>query len=328
MSVPERTRNAYSSVTSDLQALDNYVSTTMRRWSDLRGYPFKRRIKTVESLSEKLETGRYSKWSDLDDLYACTIVIPTVSHEADVLEFLGKVFNQVALRGRNTTQKAPEVFRFDSTRFVGKVHAGPDLPYPAGMSDILFEVQVSTAFEYAWAVVTHELVYKSSDFDWRKARLAAQLKASVEQIELVIAGFEANLDFVPRSKHQESDAKQSIVVTFKELIADEIIPQTLEPASWTRFANNLFDLVKSFAKKPSQTPYKVDEFIKAVDVQLRRKDLQPTPTSGSLFQLVASEAHAGRIGGASLENFTIVESPELRDFYGIRDVPKPFNFEA
>ena len=41
-----------------------------------KGYAFLSRSKGIGSLIEKIETGRYASWSAIDDLYACTIVIP------------------------------------------------------------------------------------------------------------------------------------------------------------------------------------------------------------------------------------------------------------
>ncbi|NEQ78695.1 MAG: hypothetical protein F6K23_40335, partial [Okeania sp. SIO2C9] len=51
------------------------VKEALLNFCDAKGYAFTSRIKTIESLAEKIETGRFEKWSDLDDLFACTIII-------------------------------------------------------------------------------------------------------------------------------------------------------------------------------------------------------------------------------------------------------------
>jgi hypothetical protein len=70
------------------------VKSTLVKKCEDEGYAFISRIKTIESLAEKIETGRFKKWSDLDDLFACTVIIPTLSHEKKLLiivkEFLKK----------------------------------------------------------------------------------------------------------------------------------------------------------------------------------------------------------------------------------------------
>ena len=41
-------------------------------------FGFHDRIKTLESVAEKLETGRVESWTELDDLYAATIVVKLI----------------------------------------------------------------------------------------------------------------------------------------------------------------------------------------------------------------------------------------------------------
>lgn len=327
MAVPSRLLNAYSQILADLDAVERYVAQTLRPWCDDRGYPFKGRKKTIESLSEKLESGRYNAWSDIDDLYACTVVVPTSTHEDAVLEFLSSVFTEVETRKRNSTNKQADIFRFDSTRFIGRMTWNPGLDLPEGVEAIQFEVQIPTAFEYAWAVVTHDLVYKADDFDWRKARLAALLKASVEQSELLIAGFEANVETIPKSPHPESDAKREVVHIFKMLINDGLISRELAPASWGRFADNFYALTKSFAGQYA-APTKARELAKAIQARIgeQNPNWYSDLVSGSLFQLVLGMVGAGIIDKANLSKFVVVDSVELRDIHKLEKIPKAFDF--
>jgi hypothetical protein len=259
-------------------------------------------------------------------LYACTIVVPTATHETSVLDFLQKAFNLIELRLRNSTRKPPETFRFDCTRFIGVIREVPGLGLVPGAASIKFEVQIPSAFEHAWSFVTHDLVYKSSDVDWRKARLGAQLKAAVEQIELIIAGFESNLDFVSQSSYPETDAKQRIISRFQQLISEGVVSGGLEPTSWSRFADNVYDLVRSYTRS-SATPHKVDGLLQGVESHLRDTGMARGLMSGSLFQAVIASVSSGAVAGASLNDFVVLDSPELRTFYRITGVPKPFRFD-
>ncbi len=326
MGVPSRILNFYSQQEGSVEAVERYVAQTLRPWCDKRGFPFKGRRKDLQSLSEKLESGRYAKWSDLDDLYACTIVLPTPQHEESVLEFLSQAFTPVEIRRRNSTKKAPDVFRFDSTRFIGSIRVGDGSPLPPHLGMIKFEVQLPTAFEYAWSVVTHDLVYKTDDFDWRKARMAALLKGAVEQIELLIAGFSANVDIIPQSGHPESDAKHAAVAIFKNLIEDGCISPELTPDSWSRFADNLFSLVISYSNR-NAAPRKLKDLTTVVDERARASREYATLAGGSLFQIPLGCINAGIVGGANLSKFVVVDSVELRDIHGMEKVPLPFQFE-
>ncbi|CAL9582328.1 hypothetical protein SUDANB176_05063 [Streptomyces sp. enrichment culture] len=326
MGVPSRILNHYSSEERNVEAVARLVSQTLRPWCDRKGFPFKGRRKSLQSLSEKLESGRYSKWSELDDLYACTIVLPTPQHEEATLEFLSQAFTPVQVRRRNSTKKAPDVFRFDSTRFIGTVRVGEGLPLPQELGLIKFEVQLPTAFEYAWSVVTHDLVYKTDDFDWRKARMAALLKAAVEQIELLISGFSANVGIIPQSSHPESDAKHEAVQAFKSLIEEGFIDRQLTPESWSRFADNLFSLVASYSNR-NAAPQKLLDLTAAIGERARETGEYSTIVSGSLFQIPVGCISAGIVSGANLSKFVIVDSVELRDIHGVEKVPRPFRFE-
>jgi ppGpp synthetase/RelA/SpoT-type nucleotidyltranferase len=327
MPPPSRLSEFYQTSLPAMEAVKSYVSQTLRPWCDRNGYLYAGRIKDLESLSEKIETGRFPSWSSMDDLYACTVVVPTAEHDEKVLKFLQEIFEEVEVRRRNSTKKPPEVFRFDSTRFIGKIRSQVGLDLVPGADAVAFEVQVPSAFEYAWQVVTHDLVYKSENIDWRKARLAAQLKAAVEQIELIIAGFQANVSFVPESSYPEFETKQKIITAFKELMNEGTISGGLAPHRWSRFADNVYDLVKSYSRNFYTIPHDVDTLLEAVSSHLRQTGSARDLMSGSLHQVIVGCINARIVGGpATLDNFVLVDSSELRDFHGVHAIPKTFDF--
>lgn len=326
MAVPASIEQAYRQVEPALLAVSRYVGDTLQLWCAERDYLYRHRVKNIHSLAEKLETGRYERWSEIDDLFACTIVIPTVRHEESVLAFLHGAFERVELRRRNSTVKAPEVFRFDSTRFIGRVSAAAAATLPPEAGTIQFEVQVPTMFEHAWSIVTHDIAYKADDADWRRDRLAAQLKAAVEQIEMIIVGFDTNLDFVSQSNYPEVDAKQDVVATFKGLHEAGSISSELLPPSWRRFADNLYAFVRSYSNR-HQAPGRVRQLCESVDEHVRSNDPFSDVHSGSLFQAVLGLVAAGVVPNASLSSHVVVDSPELRDIHGVTSIPRPFLFD-
>ncbi|MFI8531268.1 hypothetical protein ACIGMX_13570 [Streptomyces aquilus] len=326
MPVPQSVLNAYNHVEPLLKQIQEYVRSTLRVYCDRSGYLFFDRVKGVDSLSEKLEGGRVKKWSDLDDLYACTIVVPTATHEAAVIRKLDACFQRTAIRSRGTAKKAPEVFRFDTTRYYGRLLETAALERAAGISHLTFEVQIATAFEYAWSTVTHDLVYKGDRVDWKKQRLAAQLKAAVEQIEMIIGAFDQVSIAVPESEWPEIACKDSIVEAFQELIADGAISSSLTPASWRRFADNVFALISSYTSNPHARVAATNDLIAEFSRYWRQSDAPPNPESGSLFQMVVG--HVGRAGTVgSLDKYVIVNSVEMRDLYGVEECKQEFLFD-
>jgi ppGpp synthetase/RelA/SpoT-type nucleotidyltranferase len=320
MGVPARVRDVYEQHRTVLEALEAVVRETLRPWCEARGYLFYGRLKEPESLAEKLESGRYEAWAAIDDLYAASVVVPTAAHEPRVLEFLASAFQQHDVKGRHTVQKAPDVFRFDATRFIGRLRDTPGLERPAGIEQVLFEVQIPTAFEYAWAVATHDLVYKANTVDWQRIRLAAQLKAAVEQIDMLINNFERSADSVPVSDHDDTTVRREIVETCQRLIAEGKIPEPLTPRSWRRFAESVYSLVRSYTSA-RQVHDAIRSLLAVLEARCGAEP--PIPVSGSLFQLVVEVAYAEN--SHAIDNFVIVESEELL-LHGVSAVPKPFHF--
>ena len=99
-----------------VQAVASRVRDTMLNFCEKNGYALTSRIKTIESLSEKIETGRFKQWSDLDDLFACTVIIPTLNQEQKVTQFCQDTFQISKTIKRGQNKKSPDTFRFDSTR--------------------------------------------------------------------------------------------------------------------------------------------------------------------------------------------------------------------
>lgn len=89
------------------------VKSTMLNFCENQGYALTYRIKTIESLAEKIETGRFKKLSDLNDLFACTVIIPTLSQELEVIEFCKEAFEVTKIIKRGQSKKSPDTFTFD-----------------------------------------------------------------------------------------------------------------------------------------------------------------------------------------------------------------------
>jgi hypothetical protein len=327
VAAPESVRQAFARVEPLLQEVGRYVRETLEPYCRKQGYIFIDRQKTVESLAEKLEGGRIPRWSKLDDLYACTVVVPTAPHEEGVLRKLDASFERDRVRTRSDARKAPDVFRFDGARWYGRLAEESAAERQPGTGDQLFEVQVVTAFEYAWIAVTHDLVYKDDTVDWRRLRLAAQLKAAVEQIEVLIGAFDTASGVVQESPWPETETKTLIVDRCKLLVTDGQIPETLTPESWRRFADNTFALVRTYERDSYRVGEAVAELLATIETDLRGADPLELPLSGSLFQYVVSVVAREDTRG-SLENFVVVPSRELSDLYGLTDVPKPFVFDG
>lgn len=316
MGIPSAIGERYGQAEPQLNGLHGYLKPTLAKFCKDGNYQFDEgRVKSLESVAEKLESGRFATWSSLDDLVAFTIVVPTTGHEKPVLEFLDQSFDRSALRSRGTTRKPPDVFRFDATRWYGTLRdEDPPPQVVEGASTVTFEVQIKTAFEHAWSVVTHDIVYKGDDVDWNKLRLAAQLKAMTEQIDLMVEHFEEVASRVAASGYPETDSMTKALDVLKSLLDDGHLDQTLTPQSWTRLAENLLALVRD-AGPDRRSGKWLSRLVGDFDTAVRNGDFRPA-VSGSLHQAII-----GYAGSAAdyldLSRFPIVQSTELKTFYGL-----------
>lgn len=287
-----------------VQKVEKLVDAALFKFCKQRGFAFSGRIKTVESIAEKIESGRYKDWTAIDDRYACTVVIPNIAEEATVVEFLRSTFRKRSIKVRGESRRSPEHFRFDNTRFYGSIvipDAAPDartsplgefdtvLNAPAeDLSQITFEVQVRTAFEHAWQVATHPLTYKSDRVDWRRQRLTAQMRAMVEQLDLMVVGFNDLEPHIVPSPDENTATKAEVIEKFLSLQQAGLIPDVVSPKDWGRFADNVTALLRNAGKLRNRDgPLAL---IDQVERWIRNREPRHFPISISLFQIVVGVA--------------------------------------
>lgn len=309
------------------EAVERDAKAAILAFCESRGYPYLGRIKTSESIAEKIETGRFAAWSDINDIFACTIVVPTLLHEESVLDFLKQTFAEVEVKRRGSSKKSPNEFRFDATRFYGRLSITPGLPEKKQLEMFRFEVQVKSAFEHAWSAATHDIIYKSGDIDWKKHRLAAQLKAAVEQLDSLVIAFDKSSEHITQHSWPELDSKQQLLCGFRKLIDDGAIPVELKPKDWTRFCDNSLALLGSSADRP-----KWNEVIpKAIDSATTHaaKEGQTIPRSVSLLQWAMAAWIEDGILKMPLRKYFALITPQLLEFYPRAEEIRPiFNIDG
>jgi len=289
MIVPSYIQRKFDYIEPYVERIGKIVKDTVSNFCDENGFASIHRIKGVGSLSEKLESGRFEKWSDIDDMFASAIIIPTLNYETDVIKFLENAFSKVEIRPRGSTLKAPEVFRFDSTRFIGKLKAPEGYNQNSEIYNICFEIQIRTAFEHAWTVTTHSLTYKTQVVDWRRQRLASQLKATAEQMDTLAVSFDQASQYIPEYKWPEIQVKKEIVSLFEEAIKKGLIREELAPKDWTRFSDNVYRMIVAVEEANDMSFLKKTKYahrsLMILFQELEKLGPQMMPLSISLLQL-------------------------------------------
>jgi ppGpp synthetase/RelA/SpoT-type nucleotidyltranferase len=333
MIVPSAIRRKFSDAQPHLEVVSRRVRDTVLGYCEKCGFAYVGRSKTLESLAEKIETGRIAKWSDLDDMFGCSIVIPTLAKEAEVVGFLREAFLEINTRIRGSTLKSPDVFRFEATRFYGRLRGYTEADSLNPAYRITFEVQVRSAFEHAWSAATHALVYKSGQVNWKALRLASQLKAVVEQLDMLVLAFEDSSKFIVEHAWPEIAVRRAVVDRLSGMVQQKLIPEELAPKDWSRFADSFCALVRSSKWAPRGWKAGDDFVIEALeDLTKEIQEVGPAriPRSISLFQFVFGFLAAQDIVEAPLDDFCPLLTEEFLEIFpeASRFQPGCFSFDA
>lgn len=270
----------YDQDESFLRAFKPIVDKVLFAYCSKNNFAYSSRIKSIHSLNEKIETGRFQSWKAITDIFAATVIIPNLREEVRVIEELGGFLTIKNRHLRGTTLKNPDVFHFDSTRLDC---CYPNEEFDQEFNSYVFEVQVRTAFEHAWQIATHDFSYKTDTIEWKKKRLTALLKASVEQLDLIIANSEAVKNLVDESVWYELNNLILLQDFIQRMLKEGVIPSSHTPKDLSRFVENLYRIIKSDQSK-SKT---IDDFIRLIELDIRELHNQDLfPSSISLFSVL------------------------------------------
>ncbi|MFN8829636.1 MAG: hypothetical protein ACK5W0_07165 [Labrys sp. (in: a-proteobacteria)] len=163
-------QQAFRERKSRIDFIEREARQVLSQFCERNGFLIVGRKKEIESLQDKIESGRYKKFSDVDDIIAFSIIIDTSDQERDVLSFVKRSFNVISIK-KGKTLADERVFDFDCTRLYCKLRDN----LQTGINEITFELQIRTLLQHAWSKITHSLVYKPALYDVRAGRLAAEL---------------------------------------------------------------------------------------------------------------------------------------------------------
>lgn len=152
------------------------------------------RAKTIESFGEKIRRkGSYADpLSDMTDLVGFRIITYTVNDVVRVGELLTSEF--AVDEDRSVVKPElpdPDRFGYVSTHYVLKVCPPRSrLPEWISFEQLVFEVQLRTVLQHAWAAIDHKLNYKTRkeipvDLQRRLFSVSALLEVADGQLDLV-----------------------------------------------------------------------------------------------------------------------------------------------
>ena len=232
------------------------------------------RLKSEESYVLKIESGRVQDPSQLEDFFACIIVVENNNKLIEAVQTIEALFKVIERRPETCeTKKLPEVFSYDSLRLYAVLKNDPGVSSTGNiLSNITFEIQIKTFLQHAGDIATHDLVYKGSERNWAKQRIAYQVKAMLEHAELSIYEIDnvKNSELLNKS-YKEFDHLNNITEFLKKHWPSETLPKDL-----IRLSRNVSDLLKLLNMN-----------ISTLDALLHKKSLARNVTMSDLSPYLA-----------------------------------------
>ena len=270
MKIVKNIRDIYRDCAPRYQRLAADVGATLKSRVEKNGWFFLSRVKADESFALKIETGRVSDPENLEDFFACTIVVPTVSEIVPAERMVLDLYERKERRPARDdwTRKSSGSFVFDDLRlYVARKPStsGKD-PQLDGM---VFEVQIKTVLQHAWSVATHDMIYKSDTVSWPLERIAFQVKAMLEHAEVSIANADqlAQATAVAKRDRRTAEVVRTIDYVRQHWSDDQLLPDT------KRLATTILDLLRGCGLSVDKLPEVIRREI--VRVKVVPTDLSP-----------------------------------------------------
>lgn len=249
MKIAKGIRDAYNAVRGDYERLSDEILAKLEPEVTNKGWFFISRLKDLESFALKVETGRVDNPRRLEDFFACTIIVPTVSQVSEAEVLLEGMYEVAVRRPPNddATHKRASDFVFDDLRLYLKRGAS-ETGRNNDLEGLIFEVQVKTILQYAWGIASHDLIYKTDNVSWPKERIAFQVKAMLEHAEIAIAEAERLAESPAISKRDHDTASTlEIIDVLREFWSADRLPRDIK-----RLAESIRGVLKACDMLPNE----------------------------------------------------------------------------
>jgi ppGpp synthetase/RelA/SpoT-type nucleotidyltranferase len=204
---------------------------------------YESRIKEKESFALKIETGKVPNPANMEDLFACTIVVENINLIKEAIRIVELHFDIKYRKPEEVdkTIKNSDSFIFDDLRLyvsLKKDQASPVTEF----HEIVFEIQIKTFLQHAWSIATHDLVYKSNKISWGKERVSFQIKAMLEHAEVSLG----NIENLAESEELAKSNKRIIEIAEILNMLNEKWSEEDLPEDRVRMAENIRNLLEQF----------------------------------------------------------------------------------
>lgn len=250
MKVPQSIGDIYDDRVQLYERLSHKVGPFIRGHLK-KEWHFVDRVKARESYAQKIETGRIDDLANLEDFYACTVVVRDMKEVVDAESIITGLFEVKRRRPKraNFTYSEPSSFDFDHLRLYVVLKEDDALPRTE-LEGVTFEVQLKTYLQHAWSIATHDLIYKTDEVNWGKARIAYQIKAMLDHAETSISHADQLAGTADlRIENEHIDELRAVIDILKRAWSQDTgrLPEDVK-----RLAENTLSLIKRIKLTPAE----------------------------------------------------------------------------
>jgi len=250
MIVPSRISEIYYNIIKELELFKNDIDPVIRILSSKFDGLFSSRIKSKESFAQKVETGSFDEPTEIVDLYAATIVVPTYRQFSLIESEIDKSFE--VIRKIENREKKPSDFIYDDVHF--HIRFQPEVKI-SGKEYLLrpFELQLKTFLQHGWAMATHDITYKGNQLSWRHFRIGHQIKAMLEQADQILSHIDKTANMCPDNKYRIFVEKNVILKLVTKIWKDSELPQNI-----IGLVNQIYDILETCNKSVTYLKKKIN----------------------------------------------------------------------
>ncbi|PZD78531.1 GTP pyrophosphokinase family protein [Mesonia sp. K7] len=200
-------------------------------------FPISNRVKELDSIFEKNESGRYrikSSITELNDLVGIRIVVLFQESKSKIINLLKSTFNCIKEKEFDI---GVDRFSYSSTHLILKLSEDWNIPQLQIHKEKVFEAQVRTLSEHIWAETSHSLFYKGEENIPKDiSRDLYRLSAVLEIVDEKIQGLKEKVT--------------SYVETIEKINYNDLLILDLNPFTLRRVLLKYFpDIVKKMSEK-------------------------------------------------------------------------------
>ena len=185
MKVSKSIRDLYDELSNTATLIEKEVKEHLPTYCKSQKWTFSFRKKELLSFAQKLETGIYTSIVEIDDFFACEIIVPNLQQIEIAKKYISDHFEIISEKP-DKLRPASE-FSFDGIRIY--VQIKPSVA-EKNYSWMRFEIQIKTLLEKAWGEATHNFTYKCKEIHWSKERLVSQIKAILSHVDIMFSDIE------------------------------------------------------------------------------------------------------------------------------------------